>query len=78
LNTRATNVPFENSASPQERQRVLKQDIDALRRAVSPDTGPAVPVWPRLPAGPWAGADPLGVEPVLGIDINAMSKEQRR
>jgi hypothetical protein len=26
--------------------------------------------YPRIPSGPWAGNDPSGVEPPLGIDVN--------
>src|SRR6476646_10120043 len=60
--------PFNNSASYRERARVLKQDLDALRRAVSPDVGGRDPatLYPRLPeTSPWAG-DPVGVDPALG------------
>jgi hypothetical protein len=70
LNTRTTNAPYSQTASQHERAQVLKQDIDALRRAVSPDVGPSVPVYPRLPASsPWSGGDPCGIEPPLFYSV---------
>jgi hypothetical protein len=67
--------PYSQDASLREKARVLKQDIDALRRAVSPEMGGRDPtnLYPRLPAGPWSGADLVGLEPPL-----AVSERRRR
>ena len=77
MNTQTT-IAYSQEASQSERKRILKQDIDALRRAISPEVGPAVPViLPRLPASsPWAQPGP-GLEPPLMRDINALNERRR-
>ena len=74
MNTR----PFNNTATQREKREVLRADIDALRRAISPDVGPAVPVYPRLPAGPWSQQPQPGVEAPLGYSVNALGRAQRK
>jgi hypothetical protein len=75
-----TDVPFNNSASQRERAQLLKQDL-ALRQlhAISkPSSGNPATVWPPMPTGsPWSGTDPLGVEPPLGRNVNALTKETK-
>jgi hypothetical protein len=31
---------------------------------------PPLQEWPKLPSGPWSGADPVGPEPPLGFSVN--------
>jgi hypothetical protein len=73
MNTR----PFNNTASYREKVETLKQDRSAyLRDAVAKPAQSALdptPVWPRLAAGPWSGADLVGLEPPL-----AQSARRRR
>jgi hypothetical protein len=68
--------PYSQDASQSERAKMLKQDIDALRRAVSPDVNSAkdpTSLYPRMPdSSPWAQPGP-GLEPPL-----ALSERRRR
>jgi len=62
-----TTHQYTQDASQRERARVLKQDIEALRLAVSPEAGGRDPtsMYPRLPASsPWAQPGP-GLEPPI-------------
>jgi hypothetical protein len=31
---------------------------------------PPLEAWPKLPSGPWSGADPVGLEPSLGYSVD--------
>lgn len=71
MNTR----PYTQDATQREKREVLRADIDALRRAVSPDTGPAVPTYPRQPPNsPWSGPQ-VPIEPALGYSVNALGRK---
>jgi hypothetical protein len=70
-----TTQAFNNSASYRERAEVLAQD--RLHAVAKPASGNPATLYPRLPAGPWSGADMVPVEPPLGRDINALTKETK-
>jgi hypothetical protein len=73
MNTR----PFNNTATYSEKVETLRNDLAVLRKAralldlhaiAKPAQSAKDPtaVWPRLAAGPWSGADLVGLEPPLG------------
>jgi hypothetical protein len=69
LNTPATNVDFNNIATPRERAEQLTQD--RLHAISKPSAGDPSTLYPRLPAeSPWAQPGP-GVEAPLGYSVGA-------
>ena len=61
---------FNNTASYRERAEVLRQD--RLHAVAKPASGDPATLYPRLPAGPWSGADIVPVEPPLGYSVEAL------
>lgn len=72
MNTPATNVPYENSATQSEKAETLRQDrLHAVAKPAQSAKDPTN-LYPRLPQNsPWAQPGP-GLESPLGYSVEAL------